>query len=324
MSPEIPSISEITQSAERIKPYIHKAPVLTSQSINEISGCKLYFKCENFQKTGSFKIRGAMNAVSSLSEEEASRGVVTHSSGNFAQAIAYASKCRGINATIVMPENVTPVKRNAVQGYGAEIIYSGNNPEDREKKCNEVMKQTGASFIHPSNDIRVITGHASCAIELSEKIPGLDSVVSPVGGGGLLSGILIGFHHCSADTKVYAGEPLNADDAYQSLKEGKIIPQKNPDTIADGLRTSLGNVTFPIIQKFVSEILLVSEEEIIFAMRLIWERMKIIAEPSGCVALAAVLKNKEMFRNKKTGIIISGGNADLKTSTLITSVQRTF
>jgi len=309
---QIPNRNEIQNAHEWIRPFIHETPVLTSHLINEIAGAELYFKCENFQKTGSFKIRGAMNAVLSLNDKESAKGVVTHSSGNFAQAVAYAAKCKGIKASIVMPENVTPVKRDAVLGYGAEIIYSGNNPEDRERVCDEVIEKTGASFIHPSNDIRVITGHASSAIELNEKIPGLDCVVSPVGGGGLLSGISTGFHHFSHDTKIYAGEPLNADDAYQSMKAGKIIPQKNPNTIADGLRTSLGSVTFPIIQELVSEILLVSEEEIISAMRMIWERMKIIAEPSGSVAFAAVLKNKNLFKSKKVGIIISGGNVDLQ------------
>ena len=310
---KIPCKKEIQQAHERIKPYIHNTPVLTSRSINEIAEAKLYFKCENFQKTGSFKIRGAMNAVLSLNDEELAKGIVTHSSGNFAQAIAYAAKCRGIKASIVMPKKVTPVKRDAVLGYGAEIIYSGNNPEDRENVCDEVIERTGASFIHPSNDIRVITGHASCAIELDNKIPGLDCVISPVGGGGLLSGIAIGFHHFSPNIKIFAGEPLNADDAFQSIKEGKIIPQKNSDTIADGLRTSLGDITFPIIQELILEIILVTEEEIISAMQLIWERMKIIAEPSGSVSLAAVLKNKNYFKNKKVGIIISGGNVDLKT-----------
>jgi threonine dehydratase len=303
--------NKIQRAYERIKLFIHRTPVLTSESINEIAGAKLYFKCENFQKTGSFKLRGAMNAVLSMNEEELSNGVVTHSSGNFAQALACAAKSKGIKAAIVMPGNVTKVKRDAVLGYGAEIIYSGNKPEDREKLCNEVIQKTGASFIHPSNDIRVITGHASCAIELIEEIPGLDYIFSPVGGGGLLSGIIAGFHHFSAGTIVIAGEPLNAADAYQSLKEGKIIPQVNPDTIADGLRTSLGDITFPIIKDNVKEIILVTEKEIISAMRLIWERMKITAEPSGSVALAAMMKNNSSFVNKKIGIIISGGNVDL-------------
>jgi threonine dehydratase len=252
-----------------------------------------------------------MNAVISLSERETSNGVITHSSGNFAQALAYAASCKKIKAAIVMPENVTPAKRDAVLGYGAEIIYSGNKPQDREKKCREVINKTGAAFIHPSNDINVITGHSSCAIEFIEKHKQLDYVFCPVGGGGLLSGILLGFHYFSPGTKIIAGEPANADDAYQSLKAGKIIPQTNPNTIADGLRTSLGDVTFPIIRKYVSEIIRVSEEEIITAMRLIWERMKIIVEPSGAVSLAAMLQLSGKLNNKQVGIILSGGNADL-------------
>jgi threonine dehydratase len=210
-----------------------------------------------------------------------------------------------------MPENVVPSKRDAVSGYGADIIYSGNKPEDREKKCDEVIKQTGAHFIHPSNDINVISGHSSCALEMINDLEDLDYIFCPVGGGGLLSGISIGFSYFSPKTKIIAGEPLNADDAYQSLKAGKIIPQTNPNTIADGLRTSLGDVTFPIIKQHVSEIVRVSEEEIVSAMKLIWERMKIIAEPSGAVAFAALLQKSTELKNKKIGIIVSGGNADL-------------
>ncbi len=308
---QIPGKKEIQNAYDKIKPFIHRTPVLTSQSINKIAGAELYFKCENFQKTGSFKIRGAMNAVLSLTEEELKRGVVTHSSGNFAQALAYAAKCRNINTKIVMPENVISAKRDAVLGYGAEIIYSGNNPEDREKVCDEVIAKTHAVFIHPSNDINVITGHSSCAIEFIGEVPELDFVIAPVGGGGLLSGIAIGFNNLSPDTKIIAGEPKNADDSYQSIKSGKIIPQTNPQTIADGLKTSLGIVTFPIIKEYVSDIILVSEAEITSAMRLIWERMKIIAEPSASVAFAAALKIPDLLIHKKTGIIISGGNVDL-------------
>jgi len=295
----------------KIKPYIHKTPVLTSRGIDSITGSKLFFKCENFQKTGSFKIRGAMNALLSLSREELSRGVVTHSSGNFAQALAYAAECKSIKAAIVMPENVTPVKRDAVLGYGAKIIYSGNKPRDREKKCEEVIAETGASFIHPSNDINVIKGHSSCAKELIDETQKLDYVFTPVGGGGLLSGISLGFNNYSPETKIFAGEPLNADDAYLSMKKGKIVPQTNPDTVADGLRTSLGSVTFPIIQKYVSEIMRVSEDEIIEAMRIIWERMKIIVEPSGAVSFAAALQFSKKITGKKIGVILSGGNVDL-------------
>ena len=295
----------------KISRYTNKTPVLTSTAINKLSGTLLYFKCENFQKTGSFKIRGAINAVLALSRGELKRGVVTHSSGNFAQALAYAAKCRGIKAQIVMPQNVIPSKRDAVIGYGAKIIYSGNKPGDREEKCREVIKRTGAAFIHPSNDINVIRGHSSCAIEFINEINKLDFVFAPVGGGGLLSGIAMGFNCFSPVTKIIAGEPSNADDAYRSIKSGKIIIQKNPDTIADGLRTSLGDITFPIIQKYVHDIIRVSEKEIIDSMRLVWERMKIIVEPSGAVSLAAALKISRKLKNKKTGIILSGGNADL-------------
>jgi threonine dehydratase len=307
----IPDKDTISRIADNLKPYIHRTPLMTSASLNKITGCELYFKCENFQKTGSFKIRGAMNAVLSLDKDKLKKAIVTHSSGNFAQALAYAASCRGVKAKIVMPENVVPSKRDAVLGYGAEIIYSGNKPEDREAKCDEVIKETGASFIHPSNDINVISGHASCAIELINDAQDLDYVFSPVGGGGLLSGISLGFNYLSPDTKIIAGEPLNADDAYQSLKAGKIIPQTNPNTIADGLRTSLGDVTFPIIQKYVNEIVRVSEEEIINAMKLIWERLKITAEPSGSVAFAAVIQKSAELKNKKIGIIVSGGNVNL-------------
>jgi threonine dehydratase len=304
-------ISELSAIQTSVKPFISRTPVLKSSGIDILTGCEILFKCENFQKTGSFKIRGASCAVNSLAASELNKGVITHSSGNFAQALAYAAKLRGIKAVIVMPENVTPVKRDAVITYGAEIIYSGNKPEDRENKCGEVMAKSGAVFIHPSNDINVIKGHSTCAAEIIDQAGKLDYIVVPVGGGGLISGISLGFNLLSPGTKIIGAEPANAGDAYESLREGKIIPQTNPDTIADGLRTSLGPVTFPIIQQFVSEIILVSEEEIISAMRVIWERMKIIAEPSSAVTLAAILKNKDQFAGKKVGAVISGGNVDL-------------
>lgn len=252
-----------------------------------------------------------MNAILKLTGEEKSRGVVTHSSGNFAQALAYAAKCAGISARIVMPQNVIPAKRDAVKGYGAEIIYSGNNPSERETKCKEVEQDTGAVFIHPSNDINVIAGHSACAIELIEDTVSLDHVFAPVGGGGLVSGIALGFRHFSPGTKVIAGEPINASDAFESIKAGKIIPVKDPATIADGLRTSLGDITFPLIKELVSDIVTVSEDEIINAMKLVWERMKIIIEPSSAVAFAALLKNLSPYKNKNIGIIVSGGNVDI-------------
>ena len=311
MAIELPGKEKIRLTADHLKPFIHRTPVLKSRLINEMAETEIFFKCENFQKTGSFKIRGAINAVMQLTREQKTRGVITHSSGNFAQALAYAAKCFAIKATIVMPESVIPAKRDAVLGYGAEIIYSGNNPYDRESKCEEVKKKTGAVFIHPSNDINVITGHSSCAVELIEEAEHLDAVITPLGGGGLLSGISLGFYNYSNSTAVYGGEPLNASDGYESIKAGKIIPVKDPNTIADGLRTSLGDITFPVINEFVKKIITVSESEIVNAMRIIWERMKIIAEASSAVAFAALLKEKNEFKNKKIGIILSGGNVNL-------------
>jgi threonine dehydratase len=307
----IPPLKNIKIANSGIRQYINNTPVLTSGSINKLANANLYFKCENFQKTGSFKIRGAMNAALCLSKKELEKGIITHSSGNFAQALSYAARCIRAKAKIVMPKNVNPVKKDAVLGYGAEIIYSGNKPGDREKMCNDVISKTGAAFVHPSNDINVITGHSTCALELIKDTEKLDYVFAPVGGGGLLSGMAIGFYYYSPHTKVIAGEPLNADDAYLSIKAGKIIPQVNPRTIADGLKTSLGDITFPIIQKYVHDIIRVSEEEIIGAMRLIWERMKIIVEPSGAVSLAAMMQISGKLENKKIGIILSGGNVDL-------------
>lgn len=310
MPTELPGKDKLDLIADNLKPYIHRTPVMKSRLINEIAGADIFFKCENFQKTGSFKIRGAMNAVLSLSAGKKAKGVITHSSGNFAQALAYAAKQAGINAKIVMPETVVPAKRDAVLGYGAEIIYSGSKPADRETKCEEIRNETGATFIHPSNDINVIMGHSSCAIELFRDTETLDAVFTPVGGGGLISGIALGFKNFSPDTKIYGGEPANADDAYQSLKAGKIIPVSNPDTIADGLKTSLGDITYPVIKQYVSEIITVTENEIVNAMRLVWERMKIVIEPSSAVAFAALLKSIAEFKNKKIGIIVSGGNVD--------------
>lgn len=308
----IPDKEELRVIRSIIQPYIFDTPVMNSGSLNSISGAELYFKCENFQKTGSFKIRGAMNAVFAIPENELDKGVITHSSGNFAQALAYAAKCRGAKAQIVMPRGVSRVKRDAVLGYGAKIIYSGDRPSDREKKCNEVIARTGAAFVHPSNDPNVFKGHASCALELIDLVPGLDYVFAPVGGGGLISGIALGFRAYSFKTIIIGGEPKNADDAYRSIKAHKILPSIRPRTIADGLKTSLGSNTFPVIEKNVDFIERVTEKEIVDAMRLIWERMKIVAEPSGAVSFAAALKLKKELEGKKVGIIISGGNVDLK------------
>ena len=307
----IPDKDSLYRISDGLKPFIHRTPVLSSHSLNSLAGCELFFKCENFQKTGSFKIRGAVNALLSLGNSSAKRGVITHSSGNFAQALAYAAAKKGIPAKIVMPENVTPQKRDAVLSYGAEIVYSGNNPNDRETLCDELISKTGAVFIHPSNDPKVILGHSSCAVEMVMDTEDLDAVFCPVGGGGLISGIAAGLNIFSPATLLFAGEPEGTDDAYRSVEAGKIIPQTNPVTIADGLKTSLGSNTFPVIQKYVNEIIRVSDNEIIIAMKLLWERLKITAEPSGAVSFAAFLQKKAVLKSKKIGIIVSGGNVNL-------------
>lgn len=303
---------QIEQAHERIKPFIHKTPVLTCNTINELAGAELFFKCENFQKIGAFKIRGGMNAVLTLPKEKAANGIATHSSGNHAQAIAYAARQVGTKAYIVMPNNSPGVKVNAVKGYGAEVTFCEPNQQAREETLQAIVDRTGAEFIHPYNDERVITGQATCAKELLEEIPSLDFLLAPVGGGGLLSGTLLSAHYFSPTTKVYAGEPEGAADAVLSLKSGKIEAAPYINTIADGLLTKLGDKTFPIIQQYVTDILTVTDEEIISTLRLVYERMKIIVEPSCVVPLAALLKNKELFAGKRAGIILSGGNVDLK------------
>ena len=302
----------IEEAHERIIPFIHKTPVLTSDTINAISGTKVFFKCENFQKIGAFKIRGGMNAVLSLAVDKRRKGIATHSSGNHAQAIAYAAREVKVKAYIVMPSNSPAVKVDAVKGYGAEVFFCEPNQQAREKKLQEVVEKTGAAFIHPYNDHLVITGQATAAKELIEEIPSLDLIITPVGGGGLLSGTLLSAHYFSSSTIVYAGEPEGAADAILSLKNGKIEKAPYVKTIADGLLTTLGDKTFSIIREYVKDILVVSDDEIIAAMRLVYERMKIVVEPSGAVPLAALIKNKDLFAGKKVGIIFSGGNVELK------------
>jgi len=298
-------------AAQRIKPFINRTPVLTCQSLNQMVNAELFFKCENFQKVGAFKFRGATNAVLSLSEKEAERGVATHSSGNHAQALALAAKNRGIKAHIVMPENSSKVKIRAVEGYGGHIIFCESTLQAREETLARVVEKTGAIFIHPYNDYQVITGQGTAALELLEEVKNLDVVMAPVGGGGLLSGTALAVSYLSPHTQVIGAEPDGADDAYRSFKEGKIIPSINPKTIADGLLTSLGDKTFPIIIKYVHQIVSVTEEAIVSSMRLIWERMKIVIEPSSAVPFGALLENKIDIKGKRIGIIISGGNVDL-------------
>lgn len=306
------SKEQIIEAHERIKPFIHKTPVLTSNTLNTFSGADLFFKCENFQKIGAFKIRGGMNAVLTLPKEKLKNGIATHSSGNHAQAIAFAARQVGTKAYIVMPSTSPKVKVDAVNGYGAEITFCEPNQQAREAALQNIVDQTGAEFIHPYNDERVITGQATCAKELMEEIPHLDVILAPVGGGGLLSGTLLSAHYFSPATKVYAGEPEGAADAVLSLKSGKIEAAPFVNTIADGLLTKLGDITFPVIQQYVTDILTVNDEEMIAALRLVYERMKIIIEPSSVVPFAALMKNKELFAGKKVGIIFSGGNVDLK------------
>ena len=306
-----PDLQDIREAHERIRGHIHRTPVLTCETLNRQCHAELFFKCENFQKVGAFKIRGAANAVFSLTGEEASNGVATHSSGNHAAALAQAARWREIKAYVVMPENAPEVKRKAVAGYGAKIVFCKPTLEDRERTLAAVLKKTGAAMVHPYNDYRVIAGQATAALELCEEIRDLDAVVAPVGGGGLISGTALSVHVLSPNTKVMAAEPQNADDAFQSFKAGHIIPVQNPDTIADGLRTSLGDKTFSIIRKWVDTVIPVSEKDIVQAMRMIWERMKIIVEPSSSVPLGAVMTDPGFFSGKRIGIILSGGNVDL-------------
>lgn len=307
-----PTQEIIEQAHSRIEAYIHRTPILTCQTLNKIAGAELYFKCENFQKIGAFKARGGVNAVLSMPKEEQQRGIATHSSGNHAQAIAYAASVVGTKAYIVMPDNSPEVKVKAVRGYGAEVTFCVNTPEQRESTLNEVVKQTGATFVHPFNDYRVIAGQATSAKELIEDLDfPLDTIMAPVGGGGLLSGTALSAHYFSPGTKVIAGEPEGAADAILSFKSGKVERAPYVKTIADGLLTPLGDLTLGIIRSHVDDILLVSDEEIIEAMRLIWERMKIVIEPSCAVPFAALLKHKEQFAGQKVGIILTGGNVDL-------------
>ncbi len=303
---------DLAKVHERITPYIHRTPVLTSHLLNEISGAEIYFKCENFQRMGAFKMRGAANAVLNLPDEIRKKGVVTHSSGNFAQALSLAARSAGVPAYIVMPSTAPQVKKDAVKGYGGQVTECPPTLEEREKAAEKIMAQTGATFIHPSNDLDVIYGQGTAALELLQDHPDLDFVITPVGGGGLIAGTALAVHFASENCKTIGAEPFAVDDAYRSLKSGKIESNDTADSIADGLKTQLGDKNFPIIQQYVSEIIRVEEKEIIAALKLIWERMKIIVEPSSAVAFAAVLREKEKFRGKKVGIIISGGNIDLQ------------
>ncbi len=301
----------LEQVHHKIEPYIHRTPVLTSSLINEKAGGELFFKCENFQRMGAFKMRGAANAILNLSEEKRKKGVVTHSSGNFAQALSLAAKNIGIPAYIVMPDTAPEVKKAAVRTYGGKITECPSTLKDREATAQKIQEETGATFVHPSNDLDVIFGQGTAALELLQDFPDLDYVVCPVGGGGLIAGTALSVKFFGNNCKCIGAEPMEADDAWRSLQSGKIETNETVDTMADGLKTQLGDKNFPIILENVSDIIRVSEDEILAALKLIWERMKIVVEPSSATALAAVLHEKELFRNKRTGIIISGGNVDL-------------
>ncbi|MCX7736048.1 MAG: pyridoxal-phosphate dependent enzyme [Candidatus Kapabacteria bacterium] len=308
---QVPNFNNVLEAKIRIEPLIHHTTVHTSNIINEITGCSLFFKCENFQRAGAFKFRGASNAVFALSSEEAERGVATHSSGNHAQALALAAKLRGIPSYVVMPNNSKKVKIDAVQSYGAKIIFCEPTLASREETLEKVVEETNAVFIHPYNNPFVISGQGTAALELINQIEQLDYIITPVGGGGLLSGTLLTINTLSKNTKVIGAEPEGADDAKKSLQTGAIVPSINPKTIADGLLTSLGTITFEIIKNYVYDIITVSDEAIIKAMRLIWERMKIIVEPSSAITLGLLLEKKIDLKNQRIGLILSGGNVDL-------------
>lgn len=303
----------LLQTRNRISSFVHNTPVLTSTLLNELSGAKLFFKCENFQKMGAFKMRGATNAIMQLTKLQQKRGVVTHSSGNFAQALSLAARNLGVTAYIVMPSNAPKVKREAVLAYDGIITECESNIQAREQAAQNIVAEQGATFIHPSNDLDVILGNATAAMELLEAHPDLEFIISPVGGGGLLAGTALAAHYFGNHCLVLGGEPHAADDAFRSLKSGRIEINASAETIADGLRTQLGDINFPIIQKYVDHIVRVEEHEILKAMKLLWERLKVVVEPSSAVAFAAVLKEKDLFKDKKVGVIISGGNVDLET-----------
>jgi threonine dehydratase len=311
--PTHPNLNDIREAHARIAPHIHRTPVFTSASLDEVAGAKLFFKCENLQKTGSFKIRGATNAILSLSDEEAAHGVVTPSSGNHGAALSRAARSLGIKAYVVMPNNSPMVKRRAVEAYGGSITLCEPTMQGRQKTSAEVQARTGAILIHPYDDDRIIAGQGTAAKELLEDVPDLDVIIAPVSGGGLLSGTAIASKEMRPQIRGVGAEPKNADDAFESLHAGKIVPCPAPDTIADGLRATLAPRTFAILQRHVDEISTVTEEEIVAAMRLLWERMKLVVEPSGAVSAAPAFNRRINAAGKRIGIILSGGNVDLAT-----------
>ncbi|MBA2057647.1 pyridoxal-phosphate dependent enzyme [Psychrobacter cryohalolentis] len=311
----IPTLDDMLEAHERIKPYIHRTPVLTSRFLNELAGCEMFFKCENFQKAGAFKVRGASNAVFGLSDEDAKNGVCTHSSGNHALSLSYAAGQRGIPCNVVMPHSAPEAKKAAVRGYGGIITECQPSTTSREEVFAKVQAETGGDFVHPYNDPRVIAGQATCSREFLEQMEEIgekpDMVVAPIGGGGMISGTCLTLSNLAPDVKIYAAEPVNADDAARSFKAGHIIADDAPNTVADGLKVPLKDLTWHFVSNYVTDILTATEEEIVEAMKLTWTHMKIIIEPSCAVPLAVILKNKDVFAGKKVGVIITGGNVDL-------------
>jgi threonine dehydratase len=308
---DIPTYQDVCNAHERVKPWIHCTPVLTSHTFDELVGAELFFKCENLQKAGAFKVRGGTNAVFSLSEAQAERGVATHSSGNHALSLSRAAQCRGIPCRVVMPHTAPQAKLEAVQGYGGQVTTCEPSMAAREQALEGILEEAGAEFVHPYNDPRVIAGQGTCIKEVLEDIGELDAVIAPIGGGGMVSGTALTCSAIAPNTRVYAGEPEQADDAYRSFKSGQVVVDDAPETVADGLRVGLKPYTWHFVSNYVTDILTVSEAEIIDAMRLVWQRMKIVIEPSSAVAFAAVLKNKDTFAGQRVAVIFTGGNVDL-------------
>ena len=306
------TLKDIVAAHDRIAPFIHRTPVLTNKSLNELSGAELYFKCENFQKAGSFKIRGATNTVELLNQDELDKGVATTSSGNHGAALSMAVSRRNGKTKVVMPHNTPKIKVKNVERNGGEVIWCEPDQTSREEVLKDLVIKTGSTVVHPYNDERIVMGQGTAGKELIEDHPDLDAIVSPVSGGGLLSGTLLSAQGINPKIKVYGAEPLEADDTFLSLQKGEIVPNKTINTICDGLRAQIGTITFPIIQSYVEEVITLTEEEIIESMKMIWERMKIVVEPSCSITLAAVLKSRDQFAGKKVGLIISGGNVDLE------------
>jgi threonine dehydratase len=307
----IPTYDDVLAAQQRINPYIHRTPILTSSFMDGLTGARLFFKCENFQKAGAFKARGASNAVFGLDDEKARLGVATHSSGNHGQALAYAAARRVVPATIVMPRTAPAAKKAAVSAYGGRIVECEPSAAAREAALAEVVAKSGAEFVPPYNDPRVIAGQATCSKEMVEELGEFDALIAPIGGGGMISGCCLTLTTLAPKTKIYAAEPQQADDAYRSLKAGRIIADDAPQTIADGLKVPLKELTWRFVSTFLEDILLVSEDEIVEAMRLIWQRMKIVVEPSSAVPLAAIMKSRNIFEGKRVGVIVTGGNVDL-------------